>query len=95
MNNNATKKKLALNKTSLRDLTASEWQMVGGGDDGGYNPETLGACSSGCNIGGYTYGCGTPSYNCVTNTCTVPCNPFPITNTCGCTYNCVTNACTP
>jgi hypothetical protein len=87
MNNNATKKKLALNKTSLRELTASEWEMVGGGMDTEY------ACSGNCPTNTCTYTCATCdcSYNCMSDTCVC----YTPTYTCTCTYGCLTDTCPP
>ena len=90
MNNNATKKKLALNKTSLRDLTTLEWEMVGGGVDTEY------ACSANCPTTNCTQGCMTMatcncSYTCISDTCVC----YTPTGTCTCSYGCLTDTCPP
>jgi hypothetical protein len=67
MNINGTNNKLALAKTTVRELNQAEWELVGGGSFG----ETF-SC--------YTYTCG-PTYSCpATNGC--PSNTCPATYTC-------------
>jgi hypothetical protein len=82
MNNNATKNKLALKKTSLRELSATEWEMVGGGATG----DTEYVCSQDCP----TF--ANCSYTCLTDTCTLNCQLA--TGTCYCSYGCLTDTCT-
>ena len=77
MNINGTNNKLALAKTTVRELNQAEWELVGDG-------------SLGESFSCYTYQCGA-TYSCPpSNGC--PSNGCP-SNTCPATYTCPSGTC--